>query len=129
MFAGHTATGTDVPVCWDSRIQTFRRLVVLGYSPAVTSTVVSHTVQGLPLPDGPVAAPGRTGTMTNMAPSDVPGTDTACQHTHGNRSHTHAHADIPHGHMLRAICQRPECESYPTHDIHPGPAAPGSAKQ
>ena len=35
--------------------------------------------------------------------------------------HTHAYGDVPHSHMMRAICFRPECHGCPTHDIHPGP--------
>lgn len=46
----------------------------------------------------------------------------AGEHSHGKRAHAHAHADVPHSHMLRAICHRPECEPYPTHDIHRGPS-------
>jgi hypothetical protein len=42
-------------------------------------------------------------------------------HHHGNtnRSHIHAWGSIPHTHMVRAICHRPECVGYPTHNIHP----------
>lgn len=39
-------------------------------------------------------------------------------HEHGAREHTHAFADAPHVHILRAICQRRECDGWPTHDIH-----------
>lgn len=40
-------------------------------------------------------------------------------HAHGNRVHAHAHASVPHGHIMRAVCQRPECDGFETHDIHP----------
>lgn len=44
-------------------------------------------------------------------------------HQHGKTSHFHAGGSMPHGHMLRAICQRIECQlaACPTHDIHPAP--------
>lgn len=46
-------------------------------------------------------------------------------HEHGTggcRSYRHAHAwpEVPHSHILRAICQRPECEGCATHNIHEG---------
>jgi hypothetical protein len=47
------------------------------------------------------------------------------EHSHGKTTHAHAHAHVPHSHMLRAICQRPECGSYATHDIHRGPTEGG----
>jgi hypothetical protein len=46
------------------------------------------------------------------------------EHGHGvegsrnYRVHTHAHALCSHSHLLRAICQRPECVGCPRHDIH-----------
>lgn len=52
---------------------------------------------------------------------DCGGTGVKNGHAHGKLKHAHAHADEPHAHLLRAICQRPECEPYPTHDIHRGP--------
>lgn len=42
------------------------------------------------------------------------------EHLHGCRAHTHAWGSVPHTHMARAICHRPECEGCPTHNIHPG---------
>lgn len=39
-------------------------------------------------------------------------------HEHGKLMHTHAYGDIAHHHMLRAICQRPECIDHPTHNMH-----------
>ena len=48
------------------------------------------------------------------------------EHGHGvegsrnYRVHTHAHALCSHSHLLRAICQRPECVGCPRHDIHRG---------
>lgn len=46
-------------------------------------------------------------------------------HWHGTTDHRHAYADIPHAHALRAICNRPECASYPQHDIHQGMGVSG----
>lgn len=43
-------------------------------------------------------------------------------HVHGRLTHVHAWGDMPHSHMARAVCHRPECRWYPTHDIHPGAA-------
>jgi hypothetical protein len=40
-------------------------------------------------------------------------------HLHGRRSHQHPHSEVPHQHLLRAICGMPECRGFPTHDIHP----------
>ena len=40
------------------------------------------------------------------------------EHAHGNRTHAHAHGTVDHTHMLRAICQRPECAGAETHNIH-----------
>jgi hypothetical protein len=42
-------------------------------------------------------------------------------HTHGGVVHSHAFKSVAHNHMLRAICQRPECAGQPTHNIHHGP--------
>jgi hypothetical protein len=42
-------------------------------------------------------------------------------HDHRSRTHTHTHASVPHNHMLRAICARPECQATPTHNIHDAP--------
>lgn len=40
-------------------------------------------------------------------------------HRHESNSfHNHAHSDVPHNHMLRALCGFPECAEYPTHNIH-----------
>ena len=36
-------------------------------------------------------------------------------------THTHAWANEPHTHAMRAVCRRPECEGCPTHNIHPAP--------
>lgn len=41
------------------------------------------------------------------------------EHKHGKSSHDHAHSVIPHTHILRAVCTLPECEDFPTHNIHP----------
>lgn len=40
-------------------------------------------------------------------------------HVHGKMEHQHAWASVPHTHVLRAVCQRTECESAETHNIHP----------
>lgn len=45
-------------------------------------------------------------------------------HTDGGRhttEHEHAYGYIQHSHAMRAVCSIPECEGYPTHNIHPGP--------
>jgi hypothetical protein len=34
--------------------------------------------------------------------------------------HYHAWGSMPHLHLLRAVCGRPECGDSPTHNIHPG---------
>lgn len=39
-------------------------------------------------------------------------------HTHGKTEHTHAWASVPHMHILRAVCQRDECDGCEAHDIH-----------
>lgn len=49
---------------------------------------------------------------------------TVAQHRHGNLEHSHAHAYIPHSHLLRAVCLREECRGCATHNIHPGPIEP-----
>lgn len=46
-------------------------------------------------------------------------------HWHGTTDHRHAYADIPHVHLQRAICNRPECASYPQHDVHQGMGVSG----
>lgn len=67
-------------------------------------------------------------------------TTDAVEHTHGDKApwvtssrsipsarrrvevpHTHAWGSHPHNHFLRAICGRPECAEFPTHNIHYGP--------
>lgn len=40
-------------------------------------------------------------------------------HNHGDAVHTHAWGSVPHNHMARAVCHRIECDTYPTHNIHP----------
>lgn len=35
--------------------------------------------------------------------------------------HIHAWGSTPHTHMLRQVCDRPECVGCRTHDIHPSP--------
>jgi hypothetical protein len=40
------------------------------------------------------------------------------EHDHGRNSHIHAWGDTPHNHLLRAICNRPECIGVETHNIH-----------
>jgi hypothetical protein len=42
-------------------------------------------------------------------------------HVHGRHNHDHAHSDVPHSHIMRAVCLRDECEGFHTHDIHSGP--------
>ena len=45
-------------------------------------------------------------------------------HDHGRGySHQHAHSEIRHGHMLRAICMLAECRQFGTHNIHPSSLA------
>jgi hypothetical protein len=39
-------------------------------------------------------------------------------HQHGKTEHTHAWANVPHMHLLRAVCSRPECKDFGTHNIH-----------
>lgn len=35
--------------------------------------------------------------------------------------HTHAWASTLHNHLARAVCSRPECKGFETHNIHSGP--------
>lgn len=42
-------------------------------------------------------------------------------HTHGKREHSHAWSSLEHSHLLREVCQRPECVGSATHNIHPAP--------
>jgi hypothetical protein len=46
-------------------------------------------------------------------------------HNHGPKTHSHAHGDFPHSHVLRAVCQRTECYGAETHNIHV--SAPGTS--
>jgi activating signal cointegrator 1 len=42
-------------------------------------------------------------------------------HAHGPTYHRHAFAAEQHGHLLRAVCLLPQCEGFPTHNIHADP--------
>jgi hypothetical protein len=42
-------------------------------------------------------------------------------HQHGRVEHGHSHGDLPHTHLLRAVCLDSACADWPTHDIHPIP--------
>lgn len=44
------------------------------------------------------------------------------EHEHSSGFHVHAWSDTPHSHMLRAVCNRPECSNFNTHNIHPSPS-------
>lgn len=49
----------------------------------------------------------------------MPDTQQLVPHSHGGKyNHVHAFGEVSHNHMLRAICQRPECQGLPTHNIH-----------
>lgn len=52
---------------------------------------------------------------------DPPHTHNWAGHTNGVRVVVHRHpwGWLRHSHMLRAICLKPECVGFPTHDIHP----------
>jgi hypothetical protein len=44
-------------------------------------------------------------------------------HRHGGTTrwaytHAHAYPDVPHNHILRAVCSESECEGCQTHNIH-----------
>jgi hypothetical protein len=47
----------------------------------------------------------------------------AVKHVHGapgscrQVEHTHAWGSEPHSHILRAVCGRPECKGWPTHNV------------
>lgn len=46
-------------------------------------------------------------------------------HNEGHRQeyrHVHAWGSTPHNHFARAVCNRPECEGFATHNIHAGPS-------
>lgn len=43
-------------------------------------------------------------------------------HRHGSALHDHAHGFVPHSHPVRMVCRFPECEEFPTHNIHEVPA-------
>ena len=70
-----------------------------------------------------------SGAMTvaiKMGPFQSGGDHDVAEHTHGagnkhSRTHTHAWASTRHSHFLRAVCGRPECKGFQTHDIHEGP--------
>lgn len=42
------------------------------------------------------------------------------EHSHGLRTHRHAWGSVSHNHLLRAVCNRPECRGAETHNIHRG---------
>jgi hypothetical protein len=43
------------------------------------------------------------------------------EHIHGRFNHDHAHSEVPHSHIMRAVCLRDECAGFSTHNIHSGP--------
>ena len=42
-------------------------------------------------------------------------------HESQNPKHDHAFPMFPHSHVMRAVCNKPMCDGFPTHNIHATP--------